>query len=43
MFQIKNLIKYIENAVQNLGGLNILVNNPSGFGEAMMKMDGRWE
>ena len=25
----KNLIKYIENAVQNLGGLNILVNNLS--------------
>ena len=35
MFQIKkNLIKYIENAVQNLGGLNILVNNPSGFGRS---------
>ena len=30
----KNLIKYIENAVQNLGGLNILVNNPSGFGRS---------
>ena len=29
-----NLIKYIENAVQNLGGLNILVNNPSGFGRS---------
>ncbi|MAI15367.1 MAG: 3-oxoacyl-ACP reductase [Rhodospirillaceae bacterium] len=30
----KNLIKYIENAVKNLGGLNILVNNPSGFGRS---------
>ena len=30
----KNLIKYIENAVQTLGGLNILVNNPSGFGRS---------
>ena len=30
----KNLIKYIESAVQNLGGLNILVNNPSGFGRS---------
>ena len=30
----KNLMKYIENAVQNLGGLNILVNNPSGFGRS---------
>ena len=30
----ENLIKYIENAVQNLGGLNILVNNPSGFGRS---------
>ena len=30
----KNLIKYIENAVQNLGGLNILINNPSGFGRS---------
>ena len=30
----KNLIKYIENAVQNLGGLNIIVNNPSGFGRS---------
>ena len=30
----KSLISYIENAVQNLGGLNILVNNPSGFGRS---------
>ena len=30
----KSLIRYIENAVQNLGGLNILVNNPSGFGRS---------
>ena len=30
----ENLINYIEKAVRTLGGLNILVNNPSGFGRS---------
>ena len=30
----KNLLDYIENAARHLGGLNVLVNNPSGFGRS---------